>query len=98
MEEIYALIIEYASIWAPSLVAVLGVVTTVLTAINKTKEAVDNFKNTEGALKDELKEVRNRLTQIASENETLIQVNKDLVDSMKTIKNYTDSSRGKIDD
>lgn len=94
MEAILALIIEYASIWAPSIVSILGVITTVLLAIGKTKNAIDEMKNGDGALRAELTEVKNQLKLQASENEILIQAEKDLVDKLSTIKNYTNGSRG----
>ena len=56
-------ILTYASIWAPSLVAVLGTVALILTAIGKVKEAYDKLN------KDEtLKEVNKKLDAVINEN------------------------------
>ena len=56
MTEILQIIVEYVAIWAPSLVAVLGVVSTVLVALSKTKEAFSKLN------KDEtLKELNDKL-------------------------------------
>lgn len=98
MQEILELIIQYASIWAPSVVSILGVVTTVLLAINKTREAISQFKDSDTALRNELRDVKNELVRLASQNDTLTQAEKDIVDKLSTIKNYTDASRGKMDD
>ena len=85
MEEILRIIVEYVSIWAPSLVAILGVVTTILVALGKTKDAFAKLN------KDEtLKEINTKLTQVASENEELVRCNKLLLDELTKIKGYAD--------
>lgn len=81
-------ILSYASIWAPSIVAMLGVVVTILTALGRTKEAFDNLK------KDEtLKEVKDELKKVASENEELIRCNKLLLDQITKIKDYSEAKK-----
>ena len=81
--------IEYASIWMPSLVAILGVVTTVLTCLSKTKETIDEFK------KDKtLKEVNEKLKKVVSENDELIRCNKLLLDQITKIQGYADAKKG----
>lgn len=87
--EILEVIIEYASIWVPSLVAILGTITTVLTALNKTKEAFDKLN------KDEtLKQINAKLVSVVSENEELVRCNKLLLDKITEIKNYADNKKG----
>ena len=89
MEEILAIIIEHVSIWAPSLVAILGVVTTILVALAKTKEAFEKLN------KDEtLKEVKDRLIKLANENAELSRCNKLLLDEITKIKDYADLKKG----
>ena len=88
MTEIIQIIIEYASIWAPSLVAILGVITTILVALGKTKDAFAKLN------KDEtLKEINIKLTQVASENEELVRCNKLLLDEITKIKGYADTKK-----
>lgn len=82
---ILEVVIQYASIWAPSLVAILGVCTTVLIALSKTKEAFEKLN------KDEtLKEVNNKLSTLSRENAELVRCNKLLLEQITKIKNYAD--------
>lgn len=83
-------IITYASIWAPSLVAVLGTVALILAAIGKVKDAYDKLN------KDEiLKEVKAKLETVACENQELIRCNKLLIDELTKIKGYADAIKEK---
>lgn len=85
MEAIFALIIEYVSIWAPSLVAILGSVYTVLFAIGKFKELSNKWKNDET-----IKEMNIKFQKMASQNEELVHTNKLLLDQITKIKDYAD--------
>lgn len=92
MEQILAVIIEYASIWVPSLVAIFGVVATVIGAAAKTKEAFEKLN------KDEtLKDLKQQLSAVIQENEELVRCNKLLLDEITKINNYADQlkKRGK---
>lgn len=84
MEAIVSIILSYVSIWAPSLVAVFGVVATVLVAISKTKAAIKEYTNS-----TEIAELRAEIHRLASSNEELNRTNKILVDEMAKIKDYT---------
>lgn len=85
MEDIIRIVLEYVSIWMPSLVAIFGVVTTILVALGKTKDAWDKLK------KDtDYKDVKDKLTNVASENQELIRCNKLLLDEITKIRNYAD--------
>lgn len=77
------LIISLASIWAPSIVAILGIITTILIAIGKTKSAID-------ALKDEetMKQLKEELARTVSTNEELKQQNDLILDELTKIKDY----------
>lgn len=86
MIEIVNIIISYAAIWAPSLVAILGVITTVMLALNKTKAAINEFKK-----EDILKDLAAQVQKQAKENEELVRVNKLLLDKITHIKGYADS-------
>lgn len=88
MTEILQIIVEYVAIWAPSLVAVLGVVSTVLVALSKTKEAFSKLN------KDEtLKELKTEMKKLVSENEELVRCNKLLLDNYTKIKDYVDTKK-----
>ena len=52
MEAIVALIIEYAAIWGPAIVAILGVVGAVIPALLKIKAAIAEFRQS-----DDLKQI-----------------------------------------
>ena len=78
------IIVTYAAIWAPSLVAILGVVTTILIALGKTKDAFAALK------KDEtLKEVKDELKNCIQQNSELKKTNDLLLDEITKIKNYS---------
>lgn len=83
------IIFEYVAIWAPSLVAVLGVVISVLTAISKTKSAINEFKDDES-----VKELTVKIDKLSSENEELVRTNKLLLDQITKIKGFADSKKG----
>lgn len=88
MTEILQIIVEYVAIWAPSLVAILGVVSTVLVALSKTKEAFSKLN------KDEtLKELKTEMKKLVSENEELVRCNKLLLDNYTKIKDYADTKK-----
>jgi cell division protein FtsB len=88
MTEILKIIVEYVAIWAPSLVAILGIVSTVLVALSKTKEAFVKLN------KDEtLKELKTEMKRLISENEELVRCNKLLLDNYTKIKDYADTKK-----
>lgn len=88
MTEILKIIVEYVAIWAPSLVAILGIVSTVLVALSKTKEAFIKLN------KDEtLKELKTEMKRLISENEELVRCNKLLLDNYTKIKDYVDTKK-----
>lgn len=62
MEFIIGLIVT----WGPALTAVLGVVTTVIVALGKTKDAIDSLKQDET-----FKQLKNELSTNIQENETI---------------------------
>lgn len=93
MTEILTLIVEYASMWAPALVAVLGIVYTVLVALNKVKEAMKEFK-----ADDTLKGLDSKLKAVLKENQELTRCNKILIDQITKINNYVDIMKGSHND
>lgn len=85
MKEIIEIVLQYAAIWAPSLVAILGIVYSVLVAVNKTKAQWDKLKGD-----TDFKDVKEQLIKQSKENEELIKCNKALVDNITKIKDYVD--------
>ena len=86
MTEILQVIVEYVAIWAPSLVAILGTITTVILAINKCRDAILDWKNDKT-----LHGVKNELVKISQENEELVRCNKLLLEELTKIKGYADA-------
>lgn len=86
MTEILQIIVEYVAIWAPSLVAILGTITTVILAINKCRDAILDWKNDET-----LHGVKDELVKISQENEELVRCNKLLLEELTKIKGYADA-------
>lgn len=86
MVELIEIIVQYVSIWAPSLVAMLGVVATVCVAIAKTKTALNALKTD-----TTLKELKDELQQAISQNAELVKCNKLLLDEITKIKGYANS-------
>lgn len=88
MESILAVILEYAAIWVPSLVAILGTVATIVVALAKTKEAFAKLN------KDEtLREVKEKLVALSNENQELVRCNKLLLDQLTKIHGYADEKK-----
>lgn len=90
MEMFLLTIVEYASIWAPALVAILGTVVMVIQAVHKVKLAIEEFKADKT-----LADVNDKLTVLTAENEELIRCNKLLLEQITNIKEYADLKKGK---
>lgn len=88
MEEIIKIIIEYAAIWAPSLVAILGVISTIIPALIKTKEALARLKSDET-----IKNLETIVTKQAAENKELTRVTKLMLDEITKIKDYAEHKK-----
>ena len=88
MTEILEIIVEYAAIWAPSLVAILGTITTVILALNKCRDAILEWKN-DATLRD----VNNKLTTLSQENAELVRCNKLLLEEITKIKGFADAKK-----
>lgn len=86
--EFLEIITQYVSIWAPSLVAIFGTVTTVLLAISKLKSAIDTFKDEQA-----IKELNTRLEALAKDNAELVRCNKLLLDQITKIQGYADHKK-----
>lgn len=90
-------ILEYVSIWLPSLAGILGVVAAVLTSLKRTSEAIEEFKadDTLKSLKEDLLKIREANIQLANQNRELIRQNDLLIDEIKKIKNYRNNRGSK---
>lgn len=78
------LLVEYASIWGPSIVAVLGIVVSVVVSLGKVKTAIETFKQdkTIDNLKTEVSAVKNELQETNRQNALLL-------DQLSKIKGYS---------
>lgn len=95
MEEIVSIILEYASIWMPSLTAILGIVTTILLALSKIKTAIEDLKNTDilQTLSEDLKKALNDNESLKQQNENIKEQYDILIDEITKIKNYRESKK-----
>jgi uncharacterized coiled-coil protein SlyX len=82
------IIIEYISIWLPSLVSIFGIVGTVLAALSKTKSAMEEFKKD-----DTLKTLSQQLANSAKENQEIREQYDILIDELKKIKDYRENKK-----
>lgn len=95
MEEIVSIILEYASIWMPSLTAILGIVTTILLALSKIKTAIEDLKKTDilQTLSEDLKKALNDNEALKQQNENIREQYDILIDEITKIKNYRESKK-----
>lgn len=87
------IIASLTAIWAPSVMAMLGIAASVCISISKTKDAIKELKKD-----DVLKEISNKLTKVVNENYELQRCNKLLLDKITKIKDYADNVRNERDD
>ena len=95
---IIELIMAQATIWAPSLVAVLGVVATLIPAYNKIKTALTEIHTTNAEVKKskEFEKLHADLRQAHLDNKELKEQISLLIDKMAGIKDY--EKAGKTDE
>lgn len=91
MEAILAIIIEYAAMWAPALVAVLGIVATVIGAISKCRDAIIELRND-----TTISSMGAKLDALARENAELVRCNKLLLDQITKIQGYADAKSKEV--
>lgn len=82
------ILVEALAIWAPSLTAIVGVVYTVITALNKTKAAWNELKEN-----TDFKALKKDLETALKQNEELILQNNLLLDRITKIKDYTEHKK-----
>lgn len=83
MNELLEIIVTHVSIWMPSIVAALGVVMAILTALAKVKGAIEEFKQDKT-----VKNLSNDLKKALEENRELKQELDIVIDELKKIENY----------
>lgn len=95
MKEIVSIVLECASIWMPSLTAILGIVTTILLALSKIKTAIEDLKKTDvlQTLSEDLKKSLNDNEALKEQNKELREQYDILIDELKKIKNYRESQK-----
>ena len=95
---IIELIMTQATIWAPSLVAVLGVVATLIPAYNKIKSALSEVKETNAEIKKtkEFEKLHADLRQAHLDNKELKEQIGLLIDKYTGVKDY--EKAGKTDE
>lgn len=81
---------EMIIIWLPTLVSILGIVGTVLTALGKARKAIAELKDS-----TELRDATAEMKRLASENQELIRTQKLLLDNITRIQNYADEETKK---
>lgn len=88
MEALMKIVIEYVSIWAPSLVSVCMVIFAVITAISKITTLLESIKNS-----TDYNEVKTKLGEVSEENRELVRCNKLLLDQLTKINDYADHKK-----
>lgn len=86
MTELFALLMSYVSIWAPSLTAILGIALTVVLAMGKVKSAIETLKADKT-----LADLYEKVDKLASQNTELTRCNKLLLDRLTKIQDYADN-------
>lgn len=81
---VLALLVEYAAIWGPSIVAVLGIVISVVTSLAKVRTAVEEFKQDKT-----IDNLRAEMTTIEAELRETNRQNALLLDELSKIKGYS---------
>lgn len=88
MEALMKIILEYVSIWTPSLVAVISIIFTVVITISKVVGLLETLK------KDtDYNEVKTRLSEVSEENRELVRCNKLLLDHLTKIHDYAEHKK-----
>lgn len=85
-------IVEYASIWAPSLIAILGIVVMVIQAIHKVKIAIEDMRadKTLSDVKHEILNTQDQVAEVMKQNQELTRCNKLLLDQLSKVTDYAD--------
>ena len=82
------LILTYVSMWAPALVAILGVVASVVFAIAKVKSAITDFRKS-----DDIADLTTEINRLAAENKEIRRTENLILDELTKIENYAEQVR-----
>lgn len=85
MEQIIEIIVAQLAIWAPSLIAILGVVSTTLGSLSKAKNSWNELKND-----TDFKAIKEELRLCSQKNAELVKYQKMLLDEITKIKGYAE--------
>ena len=85
MTEIVDIIVNYVSIWAPSLVSILGILAVVAKGLGELRKAVVALKEDKT-----ISDLNKKIDAVVSENKELVRCNKLLLDRLTAIKNYSE--------
>ena len=88
MELITELLMTYIPMYAPAIVAILGVVVAIIPAVIKCRDALKQFKESE-----EMRQIINQLQTQSAENKELVRCNKLLLDQLTKIQGYADAKK-----
>lgn len=80
------IIINLAAVWAPSLVAIISVVGTVIGAIHKTQNTISEIKQDTS-----FKDLNTKLNKLTTKYDELVKCNKILIDEITKVRGYVDS-------
>ena len=86
MQNIVDIIVSYATIWAPAVVAVGGILITVVKAIGTVKAHIDNMKED-----TDFKDLKNEVGVVISENKELVRCNKLLLDELTKVHGFAEA-------
>lgn len=95
MEEIVQIIVSYISIWMPAITAVLGIVGSVIVAINRIKASAVETKAAIAELKKDetIKALRADVEASLKENKAIREQYDILIDELKHIKDYRENRK-----
>lgn len=89
------LLLSYLAMWAPSIVAMLGIAATVIAAIGKVKSAIEDLKGKDAisAVIQSEEKITAEISTLIAQNKELAKANKCLVDRITKIQDYVDNAK-----
>lgn len=86
--EVLELVMTYASMWAPAITAVAGIIATVILAIGKVKSAIESWQESNDSEKTTFEELKANLKESIAQNQRLQAYNQKLLEELTRIKGY----------
>ena len=81
-------ILYYASMWSPSIVAILGIIATVIVALGKVVNAIQEWKTSSDNGTAAATQLHADIQSLAAQNAKLQQYNQKLLEELTRIKGY----------